>query len=78
MNGFKITFENGSWIELAASGIVREFHPVPFGQPLEKNDIVLDPEKVCKGDLLEYHDHRNGRIRTFSSVVVLVEETEGV
>ena len=78
MNGFKITFENGSWIEVAASGVIRNFHPVPFGQPLERNDIVLEPEKVRAGDLLEYHDHRRGRIRDFSSVVKSVEETEGV
>ena len=76
MNGYKITFENGSIIWVAASGVVRDFQPVPFGQPLEKNDIVLEPDKVCPGDLLEYHDHRRGRIRDFSSVVVSVEELE--
>lgn len=78
MNGFKITFENGSWIIAAASGVIRDFHPVSFGQPLEKNDIVLEPDKVRAGDLLEYHDHRRGWIREFSSVVKSVEETEGV
>lgn len=76
MQGYRIEFENGSVIWAAASGVIRDFRPVPFGQPLEKNDIILDPEKVSPGDLLEYHDHRNGRIRMFSSAVVKVEELE--
>lgn len=76
MNGFKITFENGSIIWIAASGVIRDFQPVPFGQPLEKNDIVMEPEKVCAGDIVEYLDYRRGRIRDFSSVVVHVEELE--
>ena len=78
MNGFKITFENGSIIWVAASGIIKDFQPVPFGQPLEKNDIVMEPEKVCVGDIVEYLDYRRGRIRDFSSVVKEVEVLEGV
>lgn len=70
----KITFEDGGTITVSPSGEITEFRSGATGLALTVGDVVLDPEHIHPGLILECQCHRFGTIREIGQPVLSVEE----
>lgn len=70
----KITFEDGGTITVSPSGEVTEFKAGAAGLALTVGDVVLDPEHIHPGLIVEYQCQRYGTIQEVGYPVLSVEE----